>query len=363
MVLLYCYPRSYSEAPLDETLRYPTITLNPVYRRPSGDLVLILLSTSRGRRKQSNAAKVSSNGGRTAEIGRRRRYMHALCETRSLKAWGVSNWTTRRLAEARAYRRPSGTLARRSPASAFRNCPRRGDSWCPRNGHVAATASPRPVSADYPRRGVAASRLRGLYPRRGVAASRLRGRSASRPRRPVSADYPRGIHGVAATRLRGLSARTTRRRSNAPKIIQDKSGVSPPRRYAFSRGLAPPAVSSVQDSLAAPRHAPWPGTEVMTDEDRTWYAAHPDVPVVCWEVLAKGFLAGKWDRADAPDPTSRPSDVAPPAGAAAPADMARWREARLTSASVAQRGETSKNPVARPRDPRPPPARPRDASF
>ena len=44
----------------------------PQVPRPSGDacpFVLILLCTSRGRRTQSNAARMSSNGARTAEMG------------------------------------------------------------------------------------------------------------------------------------------------------------------------------------------------------------------------------------------------------------------------------------------------------
>ena len=98
------------------------------------------------------------------------------------------------------------------------------------------------------------------------------------------------------------------------------------RAFADARGLAGPTCSSVQDSLAAPRHAPWPGTEYMTDADRAWYESHADVPVLSWEVLAKGFLAGRWDRADA---FAGP----PPVDAFSPGmDMDRWREDRLTSA-------------------------------
>ena len=100
------------------------------------------------------------------------------------------------------------------------------------------------------------------------------------------------------------------------------------REYAAARGLAAPSYSSVQDSLALPRRAPWPGTEFMTRDDRDWYAANPGVPVISWEVLAKGFLAGKWDESHAPlDGEAPPSDVFRPGD-----DMAAWREQRLTSA-------------------------------
>lgn len=102
--------------------------------------------------------------------------------------------------------------------------------------------------------------------------------------------------------------------------------VAEARAVAHAEGLVGPTCSSVQDSLAAPRHAPWPGTEYMTDADRAWYASHPDVPVLAWEVLAKGFLAGRWDRGDAP------RGDAPPDAFRAGGDMGAWRDARLRSA-------------------------------
>jgi len=98
------------------------------------------------------------------------------------------------------------------------------------------------------------------------------------------------------------------------------------RRYAAETQQNPPSVSSVQESLATPRHAPWPGTTCMGRTDRRYYAQHRDVVVVGWECLAKGFLAGRWSRADmfsadAPLPCDEPAD-----------DMLQWRDARLRSA-------------------------------
>ncbi|KAH8048244.1 aldo keto reductase [Aureococcus anophagefferens] len=98
------------------------------------------------------------------------------------------------------------------------------------------------------------------------------------------------------------------------------------------------------DSLAAPRHAPWPGTEYMTDADRAWYASHPDVPVLAWEVLAKGFLAGRWDRGDAP------RGDAPPDAFRAGGDMgvARRGSGRPTSRTTTSTAATAPRPSARP---------------
>ena len=99
------------------------------------------------------------------------------------------------------------------------------------------------------------------------------------------------------------------------------------RRYAVETGQAPPRCASVQESLATPRHAPWPGTTCMGKTDRRWYADHrDDVVVVGWECLAKGFLAGRWSRDDmfapsAPLPPDEPAD-----------DYESWRDARLRSA-------------------------------
>jgi len=70
--------------------------------------------------------------------------------------------------------------------------------------------------------------------------------------------------------------------------------------YAFSTGGTAPNASSVQCSLAMPKRSVWPGTEYMSVHAREWYSSQQGggVPVFAWECLAKGFLAGRWTRAD-----------------------------------------------------------------
>lgn len=99
--------------------------------------------------------------------------------------------------------------------------------------------------------------------------------------------------------------------------------------YAESRGLPPPAISSVQAGLAVPRHAPWPGTVALDEKDRAWYADR-GFPVLAWEPLAKGFLAGNacWDE-------TVEHSTAPPDARDAPCDAdsyVKWREGCLASA-------------------------------
>eukprot|EP00756_Hemistasia_phaeocysticola_P000881 Hpha_TRINITY_DN10639_c0_g1::TRINITY_DN10639_c0_g1_i1::g.156767::m.156767 len=71
--------------------------------------------------------------------------------------------------------------------------------------------------------------------------------------------------------------------------------------HARSSGGTPPNASSVQCSLAMPKRSVWPGTEYMSVHAREWYSSQGagGVPVLAWETLAKGFLAGRWSRADA----------------------------------------------------------------
>lgn len=80
-------------------------------------------------------------------------------------------------------------------------------------------------------------------------------------------------------------------------------------RYAKTNGKEPPRCSSLQESLATPSREPWPGTVFMSSKDRTWYERHPEVAVLGWECLGKGFLAGKWSRDDSKAPCSENDDV------------------------------------------------------
>lgn len=89
--------------------------------------------------------------------------------------------------------------------------------------------------------------------------------------------------------------------------------------YARQHHLTPPCCSSLQDSLARPAQAPWPGTVFMDDRQRKWYARHRNVAVLGWETLGKGFLAGRWDRND---DVERVDDIYSDA----------WREMRLKAA-------------------------------
>jgi len=100
------------------------------------------------------------------------------------------------------------------------------------------------------------------------------------------------------------------------------------RRYALAAGLEPPRYSSLQDSLATPARAPWPGTVFMDPAERAWYERHPEVAVLGWECLGKGFLAGRWSRDDA-RPARRDDDD----GDVYSND---WRENRLKAAYLTE---------------------------
>ena len=65
--------------------------------------------------------------------------------------------------------------------------------------------------------------------------------------------------------------------------------------YALEHGLLPPAANSPQFSLANPAHEIWPTTysisNIETNEkELKWYSEN-NVELICWEVLAKGFMA------------------------------------------------------------------------
>ncbi|KAJ9453749.1 putative voltage-gated potassium channel subunit beta [Diplonema papillatum] len=66
------------------------------------------------------------------------------------------------------------------------------------------------------------------------------------------------------------------------------------RVYARCKRLALPNCNSIQVSLASPKHEVWPGTLYMRSSDLEYYCSS-GVPVLGWECLAKGFLAGCWD--------------------------------------------------------------------
>jgi len=65
-------------------------------------------------------------------------------------------------------------------------------------------------------------------------------------------------------------------------------------KYAMDNGLTPPTANSPQYSLAAPACDVWPSTQSISQprhaSEIEWYAEN-DVELLCWEVLAKGFMA------------------------------------------------------------------------
>lgn len=65
--------------------------------------------------------------------------------------------------------------------------------------------------------------------------------------------------------------------------------------YASHQGLVAPCVDSPQFSLATPTRSVWPGTSYMSPSRLQWYTPEKNVNIFCWEVLAKGFMAGRWD--------------------------------------------------------------------
>lgn len=64
--------------------------------------------------------------------------------------------------------------------------------------------------------------------------------------------------------------------------------------YATFNGLQPPVANSPQFSLAVPKCEVWPTTHSVSgpqyEDQIAWYAEH-DIELLCWEVLAKGFMA------------------------------------------------------------------------
>ena len=89
-------------------------------------------------------------------------------------------------------------------------------------------------------------------------------------------------------------------------------------RYALRKGLRPPRANSPQFSLAVPDGEIWPSTTSVSHPDRSdeidWYQDR-DIELLCWEVLAKGFMAkadlwpeGQIDIASLTRPVERGTD-------------------------------------------------------
>lgn len=64
--------------------------------------------------------------------------------------------------------------------------------------------------------------------------------------------------------------------------------------FCLQNGLEPPRANSPQFSLAIPRSEVWPTTHSISGpafvQEIEWYEKH-HVELLCWEVLAKGFMA------------------------------------------------------------------------
>lgn len=106
--------------------------------------------------------------------------------------------------------------------------------------------------------------------------------------------------------------------------------------YADSVGKAGPICDSPQMSLAQPTRPVWPQTKYFTPASTKMYVDNK-VAVLGWEVLAKGFMAGKWQRADGERSRETLKRVeAEPAFAASLQPTgeraAEWRELQLTTA-------------------------------
>jgi len=92
----------------------------------------------------------------------------------------------------------------------------------------------------------------------------------------------------------------------------------------------------MQISLAVPTRPVWPDTK-FADREALEFFAESGVSVLAWEVLGKGFMTGKWDRADAEKAEALHAKIAAdpefarsfgPTGKLA----AEWREHQLTTA-------------------------------
>ena len=198
----------------------------PAAGRRSCPLVLILLSTSRGRRKQSNAAKISSNGGRTAEIGSAPAGAATRGPPRARPR--SANASTRRCDGASSSRRAAGfcrTRRRRRPG---------------RYPNRFAAPSRRVVFVGGPERPVETS-AKFEAPGAGGDAARRRVRVLGAAGGPARAAEPRGH----ARRVRRAARGATERFSNAdedrrPPAISRGAVVEADRRRGARRGGSTP---------------------------------------------------------------------------------------------------------------------------
>jgi len=106
--------------------------------------------------------------------------------------------------------------------------------------------------------------------------------------------------------------------------------------YAKKTCKVAPVCSSPQVSLAQPTRPVWPNTQFMTPDAARFYETS-GVAVLGWECLAKGFMAGKWERSDGVYAREMQAKlVADPKLAAgfrpSGATAAQWRELQLTTA-------------------------------
>jgi len=88
--------------------------------------------------------------------------------------------------------------------------------------------------------------------------------------------------------------------------------------YAIENGLVAPSANSPQFSLAVPLCDVWPSTQSISQPhhgpDIAWYEAN-NIELLCWEVLAKGFMANEnlWPQSEVDcttfdDPVERGTD-------------------------------------------------------
>jgi aryl-alcohol dehydrogenase-like predicted oxidoreductase len=70
--------------------------------------------------------------------------------------------------------------------------------------------------------------------------------------------------------------------------------------YSRRWGKAAPVADSPQNSLAEPSRAVWPNTSFLPAEQRPLWneITRGEVAMLGWESLAKGFMCGRWSRAD-----------------------------------------------------------------
>mmetsp|Transcript_18302 Transcript_18302/g.25800 ORF Transcript_18302/g.25800 Transcript_18302/m.25800 type:complete len:470 (-) Transcript_18302:113-1522(-) len=98
--------------------------------------------------------------------------------------------------------------------------------------------------------------------------------------------------------------------------------------FAITNDMAPPCANSPQFSLASPQCEIWPTTQSISGHEHTeqieWYEEN-DVELLCWEVLAKGFMAKPdlWQEEDVdPSTFDDPVEIGSP----------EWRLQRLQKA-------------------------------